>query len=287
MAENTEYLPFVSLDPNHTSEHTGFYNTINTATTAKNDCPSGTTASSVILTAKAKQFVSPVSVTDANKQASSWLAANKQAYANNIGTCKPRTTAWRGINATCIIEPSTTLKKFDYMVIRYKWALGAGTDFDTFTGFVNTGTEWDNTYMGFGHRAGNELPNQALAANSYLMWAGDNTDTNGIEACLVNFKKLTDDNSTLKTVQVRMAGAWWGQIGTGNIDIEITTYLGGTMEKKGKDIINTAGNQVDQIIFSKNIPQPPYWINDVNKVTNIGYITYTKNSATGEIVITY
>lgn len=283
-----EYKPFTSLDLNNPQGHTaGYYNVEKTITTTKNDCSSESKGTSVTLTAKANQFVSPLSVADANAQATSWLNANAQAYANNIGTCKPRPIVWRGTNPSCIIEPSTTLEKFDYMVIRYKWALGAGVDFDTFTGFINTGTKWDNKYMGYGHIQGNELPNYKPATDSYLMWAGDNMQDNGIEACLVNFNKLTNDYPELKTVQVRMAGAWWGAVGTGNIDIEITTYRDGSMSKAGFDIINTGGNQVQQLIFSKNIPKPPSWINDVNKVTNIGYITYIKNSATGEVVITY
>lgn len=282
-----EYKPFTSLDPNNPQEHTaGYYNVEKTMTTTKNDCSVESKGTSITLTAKANQFMSSLSVADANVQATSWLKANTQAYANNIGTCKPRDIAWRGVNPSCIIESSTTLEKFDYMVVRYKWALGAGIDFDTFTGFINTGTEWDNKYMGYGHGNGNELKNKNTNI-PYMIWAGDNTQANGIEACLVNFNKLTNDYPDLKTIQVRMAGAWFSSVGTGNIDIEITTYLGGTMSKLGYDVINTGGDQVQQLIFSKNIPKPPSWINDINKVTNIGYLTYTKNSATGEVVITY
>jgi hypothetical protein len=289
MEENIEYKPFALIEQYNPVEGTTvYYNTVKTLATRKNDCLAGTAGSSVTLTAEANKFVSTISVTDANEQAQSWLAANAQAYANNSGTCAVRTTKWRGVNPTCVIEPSTTLSPFDYMVIRYKWALGAGLDFDTFTGFINTGIgALDNKWMGFGHGFGDSLYNPTMPSDPYIMWAGDNTSSNGVETCLVNFSKITTDHSTLDTIQVRMAGAWYNSMGTGNIDIEVTTYLGGTMSKSGFDIKNTGGTQVQQLTFSKNIPKPPNWSNDVNAVTNIGYITYTKNSSTGQIVITY
>jgi hypothetical protein len=286
MEGNTEYKPFALIEQ-HNPEETGYYNTVKTLAATKNDCSGGTASSLVTLTANANQFVSNISVANANVQADSWLVANVQAFANNLGICTIRPTAWRGITPTCIIEPTTTLSPFDYLVVRYKWALGAGVDFDTFTGIINTGTELDNKYMGFGHGFGTEFPEAATAASSYIMWAGDNTQSNGIETCLVNFSKIILDHPLLDTIQVRMAGAWYNTVGTGNIDVEVTTYLGGTMVKSGFDIINTGGTQIQQLTFSKNIPKPPNWVNDVNAVTNIGYITYTQSSSTGQITITY
>lgn len=289
MEENTEYKPFASREQS-SSNSTGttkYYNTVKSLTAKKNDCTTGSIGSTVTLTANANQFESTISIADANAQADSWLTTNIQAYANNAGIC--RVTAWRGINPTCIIEPTTDLLEFNYLVVRYKWALGAGKDFDTFTGFINTGTEWDNKYMGYGHLEGNELPKGTqLAENSYIMWAEDNMEVHGVESCLINFNKMAADYPTLNSIQIRMAGAWFRTVGTGNIDIEIITYLGGVMEKSGFDYINTkGGKKVQEITFSKHIPQPPTWVNDVDAVTNIGYITFTKSSSTGQITITY
>ncbi|KRB56726.1 DUF5977 domain-containing protein [Flavobacterium sp. Root186] len=288
MEENTTYKPFNYLDNYSPIEgEVVFYNTEKTLAVKKNDCSKATTGNLVTLTASANKFVSTESVADANEQAESWLNANVQAYANNTGICSIRETAWRGANPSCVIEPPITLQPFDYMVIRYKWALGAGIDFDTFTGFVSTGTQWDNKYMGFGHGHGTELPNNNTVTESYIMYAGDNRENNGVEACLINFDKLAFDNNSLKSIPVRMAGAWFSQIGTGNIDIEITTFSGGTMEKSGYDFINVDGSQIQQLNFSKNIPYPPTWVNNVNQVTNIGYITYNVDSSTAKVVITY
>ncbi|SHL94664.1 DUF5977 domain-containing protein [Flavobacterium chilense] len=263
-----------------------YYNIARSLTAAKNDCAAGVIGTSVTLIANANQFASTISVEDANAKADAWLAANVQAYANNTGSC--RITAWRGVNPSCVVEPTVTLSPFNYMVIRYKWALGAGQDFDTYTGIINSGTSLDNKWMGWGHGFNNEIPVNALAADSYIMWAGDNTQANGVESCLVNFSKITTDYPTLNTVQLRMAGSWYRTVGTGNIDVEIVTYLGGAMEKSGYDIINVGGTLVDQKNFSKKVPiQGTNLAKNIEAVTNLGYITYIKDSSTGQIVIKY
>ena len=168
MEENTTFKPFEYLD--HYTPVEGlqvYYNTEKTLTLKKNDCVKGTTGNPVALTANANKFVSKVSANEANEQAESWLNANAQAYANNTGTCGIRPTAWRGANPSCVLEPPTTLLPFDYMVIKYKWAPGAGVDLDTFTGFVNTGiSTLDKKWVGFG--LGNEIPTSAIARDSYL-----------------------------------------------------------------------------------------------------------------------
>lgn len=291
MEENTEYKPFVSgqYDP----EEPGFYNAESTLTASKNDCPSGSTASSVMLTANANQFRSTISQTDANEQALAWLNANAQAYANNSGTCTIRPTAWRGINPSCVMEPSTTLSPFDYMVIRYKWALGAGEDLDTFTGFVNTGIDTvDNKWMGYSaeHPDESVLPIGYNAEDSYIMWSGDVQDLTGVETCLVSFKKLGEVYPDLNTIQVRMAGVWWGPRDTGNIDVEIETYLGGTMTRftSGYNFENNGGTQVQKINVSKNISvEADRTELSIDVVTNIGYITYNIITSQAQIVITY
>lgn len=290
MEENTTYKPFAYLDQYNPVEGTSvYYNTEKTYAIKKNDCSQDSSGNLVTLIAPANKFVSIKSVADADEQAQSWLNTNAQAYANNIGVCSLRTTAWRGDNPSCVLEPSTTLLPFEYMTIKYKWALGAGQDFDTFTGFVNTGTEWDNKYMGYGHNYGTELPNNTAPSQAYLSYAGDNQKDNGVETCLINFNKMISDYTSLKSIPIRMAGAWFGQIGTGNIDIEITTYSGGAMQKvvSDYDFINIGGSQIQQLTFSKNIPKPPSWVNDIDLVTNIGYITYDKNTSTAKVAITY
>lgn len=286
MEENTTYKPFNYLENYTPIEGTEvYYNTEKTLAVKKNDCSKGTTGNLVTLTASANKFASTVSIADANEQAESWLNANAQAYANNTGICSIRETAWRGANPSCVIEPPTTLQPFDYMVIKYRWALGAGSDLDTFTGFVNTGIDTlDNQWVGYGLK--NELPLNAAAQDSYIMWGGDITDLTGTETCLINFKKVKEVYSNLNNIQVRMAAVWWSSKATGNIDVEITTFHGGTMEKVGKDIINNNGEQIQQLNFSKNISIQGKNL-PINDVAHIGYINYSNNLSTAKVIITY
>ena len=292
MEENTEYKPFVRLEQ-YDPEAMGYYNTQKTLATTKNDCSSGYKGSSVTLTANAYQFFSSNSIADADKQADAWLAANAQANANNLGICTIRPTAWRGINPSCVIE-STTLSAFDYIVVKYKWAPGAGSDLDTFTGFVNTGIDTvDNKWMGYSleHPFKSELPIDSNAEDTYIMWLGDVQELTGVETCLISFKKLGEVYPDLNTIQVRMACIWYDPElpgDTGNIDVEIETYLGGTMGKStsGLNFENNGGTKGTPLNFSIKISK----YNDsasITDATNVGYITYTKSSSTGQIVINY
>ncbi|MFC0781228.1 DUF5977 domain-containing protein [Flavobacterium sp. HJSW_4] len=71
----------------------------------KNNCGSGYSGSTVTLIAPPNQFVSTVSLADANAQADAWLAANVQAHANRAGTCEITPTyGGGGVYTGCFIE---------------------------------------------------------------------------------------------------------------------------------------------------------------------------------------
>ncbi|MTH18282.1 DUF5977 domain-containing protein [Flavobacterium sp. LC2016-01] len=65
-----------------------YYNTQQSKTVTKNNCETGYSGSDVTLIAYENQFVSNMSITDANNQALAWLENNAQIYANNIGVCE-------------------------------------------------------------------------------------------------------------------------------------------------------------------------------------------------------
>lgn len=70
----------------------------------KNNCGAGQIGSTVTLTALPNQFVSTVSLADANAQADAWLAANVQAHANIAGTCEIIPTSGGGGGGGCFVE---------------------------------------------------------------------------------------------------------------------------------------------------------------------------------------
>ncbi len=71
---------------------TVYYSTQVSATATKNDCGTGYTGSTVTYTVPAKKYSSAISQADADQQAVKDVNANKQAFANNNGTCTTVTT---------------------------------------------------------------------------------------------------------------------------------------------------------------------------------------------------
>lgn len=74
-------------DPSSCMPDLRFYNQLRTASANKNNCGSGYLGSSVEMKAMPGQFVSNISLDDANDKADIWLIENKQAHANLTGTC--------------------------------------------------------------------------------------------------------------------------------------------------------------------------------------------------------
>jgi len=86
-----------------------YYNTEISRSATKNNCNSGYSGSTVTLTALANQFVSNLSVTDANNQAIAWLDSSVQIHANNSGTCELDTTSPTAPALSYSLVTSTTL----------------------------------------------------------------------------------------------------------------------------------------------------------------------------------
>jgi hypothetical protein len=64
-----------------------YYNTQQSGTATRNDCPVGYTAGDATLTVAANTYTSVISIADANSKAQTYIDANKQAYANANATC--------------------------------------------------------------------------------------------------------------------------------------------------------------------------------------------------------
>jgi hypothetical protein len=75
------------LDTVNCAPSVRYYNTENSVYATRNNCSVNYKGSSVKVTAYPNQFVSDISVADANNKALAWLAANAQTFANSSGTC--------------------------------------------------------------------------------------------------------------------------------------------------------------------------------------------------------
>lgn len=141
------------------------------------------------------------------------------------------------------------LDNFDYIVLRYKNNSG-GTDLDTFTGFADNGLSVDINYDSNTNWVG-----FAGGSSSYITWGGDNTSGGGVEAVLIDFKKLINDFPSVgDSIRVRLHAWWYNSRSTGNVQLELQTWLGGVAPvQSGYDFVKSDGTTVDNILLDTNV----------------------------------
>jgi hypothetical protein len=135
------------------------------------------------------------------------------------------------------------LDSYDFAVVRYKWDSTGGGDMDTRTALIDTGTVLDGDDVGFGK--GGYVGD---ITDPYIKWGGDNI-TGGVEAALINFKKIKEDFPTLQNLNIRTRAHWFSYTltGNGNMTLEFQTFKGGTMVSDGYDFINSGGIEGDKV----------------------------------------
>ena len=151
------------------------------------------------------------------------------------------------------------LSEFDFMLVRYIWGAGSGNDLDTSTGILNTGNSIDNTYVGFNQTSGSTqefVPLGSTESSAYLWYALDNTSGEGTEAIVLGVDNIKNGPPTLfNKIKFPIMTHWWSSRGTGNIQIELTTYINGYMSRTGSNIINIGGTLVSTNTLSVNVLQ--------------------------------
>jgi len=161
-------------------------------------------------------------------------------------------------NQTQIIANSK-FADFDYAVIKYSWTSGNGTDLDTRTATVDLPDPlYNQVDLGWSRYGSGSMPTGGSyvgpsSSNYYLWWSGDFTGSSGNEACLVNFLNLESSYPTLQELTIRMRAFWYGNRLNGNMQLNITTYKGGTMSISGYNFINTGGTLVSNVTETYNM----------------------------------
>jgi hypothetical protein len=203
-----------------------------------------------------------------------------KAYEGSVQCeCTPTnksTIATFNVGALAVLDP------FDYMVIRYKNNNG-GTDMDTGTGFVTTGTDQDIDYTANTNWVGYSKP----ATTPYLNWGGDNTSGGGVEAILVNFKQFIADHGSLPSViKIRLHSWWYSTMTSGSITLELQTWKDGTApvaNPSAYDFTKTDGTQVDLIDVPITVNcvrgSAATAIGCLEKVAEVVYDTSTKSAS--------
>lgn len=173
------------------------------------------------------------------------------------------------------------LENFDYLVLRYKNNSG-GIDLDTFTGFADNGLPVDIDYG-----ANTNWVGFAGGGSGYITWGNDNTSGGGVEAVLIDFKKLiTDFPSVSNSIRVRLHAWWYNSRTTGNVQLELQTWLGGTAPTpSGYDFVKSDGATVNDITLDTNVT----CVKGSNSVSvncsqNLAEIIYDKINKTAVLV---
>lgn len=175
-------------------------------------------------------------------------------------------------NGVAVVDNST-LRDFDFMVVRYRWQPSDGKDLDTRT-FIQVPNRVKGLVgWGFGHRD-----------DDYLIWNGDNR-TNGVESVLIDMKKLINDNPQEVIFLVALRAFWYATKYTGNVTVEFDSYKGGVMEALGYDWVNRGGSIIESLTLDTNTD----YANDSNKREterglHLATLQYNVADKTGTIV---
>jgi len=148
-----------------------------------------------------------------------------------------------------------------------------GTDLDTRTAILGTGSEYDGQTVGWA-----EQNTVGTGPNYYLQWGGDNTTPSGYESVLVNMKQLAIDFPLISTFELRLRTYWYRTRLDGNLTIQIQTFNGGTMvpftTATGQTDWNNSGGTLSQLVtIPRNSPTGPTLMSVPGDEQ--GIITYT------------
>lgn len=183
-------------------------------------------------------------------------------------------------------EQVVVIPEFDFLVLRYGWETSDGSDFDTATGFTNTGISTiDNKFTGWSKN----WSTTSQQVGDYLIYGGDNMQS-GKEAAMIKMKPLLeapglDENQ--KDVRIDIYGNWYGVRGLGNVVVSVAAYLGGEMIKQGFNFINEGGEEVylDSITTNVAAQGETNYQNITQMYSKIGTAYYDKEKRDCIIII--
>lgn len=184
---------------------------------------------------------------------------------------------------TILDKPPIEFEEFDYLVLRFVWGLGdfSGVDLDIQVKYENNGTPSDNVYVGYPN-ADNPVgsPNYTVPSgplpnsSAHLWWAGDGGSGNvTVEAVLIGIKNFINAYpSSPNVIELGIYASWYGDRNDGWFQLEMKTYLGGTMQKAANnlDFVNSNGVLVDT---EEAYPETNY-----RQFKKVGILKYNKTS---------
>lgn len=195
----------------------------------------------------------------------------------------------RSINARIIQkagEQVVTIPEFDFLVLRYGWESEDGSDFDTATGFTNTGLEdVDNKFVGWSKN----WTTTQMQVGEYLTYGGDNMQS-GKESALISMQKLLTNpglDQSEPNINAVIYGNWYGSKLRGNVVVSFTAYLGGDMINQNFNFINEGGVEVYSNSITTNVSATGEnnYQNIAQLYAKIGTMVYNKEKRDCVIII--
>ncbi|TAH04680.1 MAG: hypothetical protein EAZ15_00780 [Sphingobacteriales bacterium] len=189
---------------------------------------------------------------------------------------------WSGVKTVffeIVEQGSIPIGDFTFMAVYFRWLQGAGVDLDIKVVYENTGTSYDNIFVGYSG-SDDTVPSNINTPeeNAYLWWGSDSTGTAGTESVLIGVQKFIADNPlSLNIVEIALYATWFGAPNSGIFTVELKTYLNGTMAKNGTVFENTGGTA--PFTNSKTITT----LNNKPNYYKIGIIKYNKTSKLAQL----
>jgi hypothetical protein len=182
-------------------------------------------------------------------------------------------------------EPPVVVENPDYVVMRYFWTDADGEDLDSATRALGSGiAAMDGKVTGWRMA---DVGDAAL--ESYICWGGDNMFS-GQETVMLDLRALRAQyGQVASSFNVELFANWYKSKLSGNAEIWVTAYQGGTMRKTGTLWVNDGGvmildsGKVKVKVTSSGQTAYASWL---SSYTKIGYVNYRKvNEGNQEFVI--
>ena len=189
------------------------------------------------------------------------------------------------------VVPIVFTNPFDFMVVRFNYTKPLdGTDLDIMVYYDNTGTIYDKDAVGYGQGTIDDVKiptNDTPDTDSYLWWASDDVSLPAgecVEAVVIGIDNFNTNETTIgTTIDTYLRVGWYQTIGIGTLDLELITYLGGTMSKVGTNIINTGGITASISTKTVNVTAGTGQVTEINS-NLVGTVIYDKSLKTATLV---
>lgn len=126
-----------------------------------------------------------------------------------------------------------------FLILRYSWTSGAGTDLDTRTALVDIDDAIAGIDVGWGASRRTALADSLGAP--FLTWSGDETGV-GTEAVAIDIERIVATFPELGSIRLRMRANWFSTRLTGDVGLEATVWQGIRLQAESASFTMAGGS---------------------------------------------